>query len=157
MAFLRKERKDTGTYIRIVQSYRDEQGKSRHRTLYNLGKIEDYEPAALKKIGQTLYELGGGTLEEMEQRQLHELGRFYYGFPMIVRRLLTIYSLDTFLNGITRNKSLGFSMLESVILLISERLHDPVSKLSNYNNQSDYIGIEQMELPPNLSYPGLPV
>ncbi|MFN8257761.1 MAG: hypothetical protein U0W24_18845 [Bacteroidales bacterium] len=38
MAFLRKERKDTGTYIRIVQSYRDEQGKSRHRTLYNLGK-----------------------------------------------------------------------------------------------------------------------
>ncbi|MFN8254235.1 MAG: IS1634 family transposase [Bacteroidales bacterium] len=146
MAFLRKERKDTGTYIRIVQSYRDEQGKSRHRTLYNLGKIEDYEPAALKKIGQTLYELGGGTLEEMEQRQLHELGRFYYGFPMIVRRLLTIYSLDTFLNGITRNKSLGFSMLESVILLISERLHDPVSKLSNYNNQSDYIGIEQMEL-----------
>jgi hypothetical protein len=53
MAFLRKERKDTGTYIRIVQSYRDEQGKSRHRTLYNLGKVVDYEPAALKKIGQT--------------------------------------------------------------------------------------------------------
>lgn len=146
MAFLRKERKDTGTYIRIVQSYRDEQGKSRHRTLYNLGKVEDYEPSALKKIGQALYELGGGTPEELEQKLLHEIGRFYYGFPMIVRRLLNIYSLDTFLNGITRNKSLGFSMLESVILLISERLHDPVSKLSNYKNQSDYIGIGQMEL-----------
>lgn len=146
MAFLRKEQKDSGTYIRIVQSYRDEEGKSRHRTLYNLGKVEDYEPAALKKIGQTLYELGGGSLDELEQKLLHEIGRFYYGFPLVVRRLLSIYSLDTFLNNITRNKSLGFSMLESVILLISERLHDPVSKLSNYKNQSDYIGIEQTEL-----------
>jgi transposase len=146
MAFLRKERKDTGTYIRIVQSYRDEQGKSRHRTLYNLGKVEDYEPLALKKIGQALYELGGGTPEELEQKLLHEIGRFYYGFPMIVRRLASIYSLDTFFNGVTRNKSLGFNMLESLVLLISERLHDPVSKLSNYKNQSDYIGIEQMEL-----------
>jgi len=146
MAFLRKEKKNAGTYLRIVQSYRDEQGKSRHRTLYNLGKVEDYEPSALKKIGQALYELGGGTLEELEQKLLHEIGRFCYGFPMIVRRLANIYLLDNFLNSITRNKSLGFSMLESVILLISERLHDPVSKLSNYKNQSDYIGIKQMEL-----------
>lgn len=146
MAFLRQEKKDTGTYLRIVQSYRDESGKSRHRTLYNLGKAEDYQPSALKKIGQALYELGGGTIEELENKMLHEICRFYYGFPMIVRKLLSIYSLDTFFNGISRDKNLGFSLSESIILLISERLHDPVSKLSNYKNQSDYIGIQQLEL-----------
>jgi len=146
MAFLRQEKKDSGTYLRIVQSYRSDDGKSKHRTLYNLGKAEDYSPSALKKIGQALYELGGGTIEELEQKMLHEICRFYYGFPLIVKQLLKIYSLDVFFNGLSRNKNLGFSMLDSITLLISERLHDPVSKLSNFKNQSDYIGLKPLEL-----------
>ncbi len=146
MAFLRLEKKKSGTYLRIVQSYRGTDGKSRHQTLYNLGKAEDYSPEALKKIGQTLYELGGGTVEELNNKMLHELCRFYYGFPLVVGTLLKSYSLNTFLDSITRNKSLAFSIAQSVTLLISERLHDPVSKLSNYKNQSDYIGLEEIGL-----------
>ncbi|MBU0487066.1 MAG: IS1634 family transposase [Bacteroidetes bacterium] len=146
MAFLRKEKKNSVTYLRIVQSYRDEDGKARHRTLYNLGKAEDYTPEALKKIGKALYELGGGTLEELESKMLHELGRFNYGFPLIVKQLMNVFALDRFLNGITRNKDLGFSMAQSIALLISERFNDPVSKLSNYKNQLDYIGIAEIEL-----------
>ena len=146
MAFLRREKKGTGTYLRIVQSYRDEAGRSRHKTLYNLGKAEDYQASALKKIGQALYELGGGRLEELEHKSLHEICRFYYGFPSIVKKLLKIYSLDTFFNKISKNKNLGFSLLESITLLVSERLHDPVSKLGNYKNQGDYFGLKQLEL-----------
>jgi hypothetical protein len=146
MAFLRQEKKESGTYLRIVQSYRSDDGKSKHRTLYNLGKAEDYSPSALKKIGQALYELGGGAIEELEHKMLHEICRFYYGFHFIVKQLLKTYSLDVFFNGLSRNKNLGFSMLDSITLLISERLHDPVSKLSNYKNQSDYIGLKPLEL-----------
>lgn len=145
MAFLRHEKKDSGTYLRIIQSYRDN-GKNKHKTLYNLGKLEDYNPEALKKIGQTLYELAGGTVDELENKMLHEIKRLYYGFPLVIKRLLSIYSLNVLFNGITRNKTLSFSMLESVILLISERLHDPVSKLSNFKNQSDYIGLKSLDL-----------
>jgi len=146
MAFLRQEKKGSGTYLRIIESYRGEDGKSKHRTLYNLGKAEDYSADALKKIGQALYELGGGSIEELEQRMLHEIARFYYGFPQVVSELLKAYSLDTFFDGVTRNKGLGFSLAQSVNLLISERLHDPLSKLSNYKNQSDYLGLAQIEL-----------
>jgi transposase len=146
MAFLRQEKKGSGTYLRIVESYRGEDGKSKHRTLYNLGKAEDYPVEALKKIGQALYELGGGTKDELEQRMLHEIARFYYGFPLVVKELLKIYSLNTFFDGVTRNKSLGFNLGQSIALLISERLHDPLSKLSNYKNQSDYLGLAKIEL-----------
>lgn len=146
MAFLRQEKKGSGTYLRIIESYRGEDGKSRHRTLYNLGKAEDYSADALKKIGQALYELGGGSIEQLEQQMLHEIARFYYGFPQVVSALLKAYSLHTFFDGVTRNKNLGFSLAQSVSLLISERLHDPVSKLSNYKNQSDYLGLDQIEL-----------
>jgi len=146
MAFLRQDKKGESIYLRIVQSFRDTEGKNRHRTLFNLGKATDYSPEALKRIGQTLYELGGGSIDELENRMLHELNRYYYGFPLVVRKLLKVYSLDTFLDGVSRNKNLGFSLKESVTLLISERLHDPVSKLSSYKNQSDYIGLSEIEL-----------
>ncbi len=146
MAFLRRETRYGATYLRIVQSYRDEDGKSRHRTLYNLGKAEDYSPEALKKIGQSLYELGGGTLEKLEQRMLHEKERYNYGFPMIVTALFQAYSLGPFLERIARNKDLGFNLKESVTLLVSERLHDPVSKLSNFINQHDYLGLDYIQL-----------
>ncbi len=146
MAFLRQDKKANGTYLRIVQSYRSEDGKSKHRTLYNLGKVEDYSAEALKKIGQRLYELGGGSLEELHSQQLHEICRYYYGFPLIVKKLLSTYGFDTFFKRITNKKELGFNLMESVTLLICERLHDPVSKLSNFINQKDYFGIEHIDL-----------
>jgi len=146
MAFLRKEKKNAVTYLRIIQSYRDESGLNKQRTLYNLGKLEDYSAESLKKIGQALYELGGGCIDELENKMLHELGRFYYGFPLVVKHLMQFYSLDRFLSGITRNKGLNFDMTQSVKLLICERFHDPVSKLSNYKNQSDYVGLPKIEL-----------
>lgn len=146
MAFLRQEKKGSSTYLRVVESYRGEDGKSKHRTLYNLGKAEGYSAEALKRIGQALYELGGGTIDQLEHKMLHEVARFYHGFPLVVKELLKAYSLNTFLDGITRNKNLGFDLCQCVNLLISERLHDPLSKLSNYKNQFDYLGLAPIEL-----------
>lgn len=146
MAFLRREKKGDSTYLRIIESYRDPDGKSKHRTLYNLGKAEDYTTEALKSIGRAFYELGGGTPSRLPHQMLHEEARFYYGFPLVVKELLKAYSLDTFFDSLTRNKGLGFSLTECVRLLISERLHDPLSKLSNFKNQTDYIGLAPVEL-----------
>jgi len=146
MAFLRRENKKSGTYLRIIQAYRGDDGKSRHRTLYNIGKAENYSKDALKRIGQALYELGGGLPEELKQKTLKELSRHNFGFPLVVKKLLKEYSLDSFLDRQTKKSDLGFSLTDSVSLLISERFHDPVSKLSNYNNQNDYLGLSKIEL-----------
>jgi transposase len=146
MAFIRKETKKSGTYLRFVESYRDQEGKSKHRTLYNLGRAEDYSPESLKRMGQVLFELGGGKLEELENKQLKEIGRYYYGFPLIVRKLLNEYSLDRFLQRRIHTKGLGFNLADCVSLLICERLHDPVSKRANFINQNDYLGLARIEL-----------
>jgi transposase len=146
MAFLRKEKKGNATYLRVVQSYRTKDGKSKHRTLYNLGKAENYTPSTLKKIGAALYELGGGRIDELESKQLHEICRYNYGFTQVVKKLLKIYKLDSFFDRITRNKNLGFNLADSLTLLLSERLHDPVSKHASYTNQRDYLGLPKIEL-----------
>ena len=146
MAFLRKEKKGKATYLRIVQSYRSQDGKNKHRTLYNLGKAENYSPDALKKIGASLYQLGGGSIEELENKQLHEICRYNYGFPQVIKKILKIYKLDNFLERTSNNKGLVFSLTNSLTLLLSERLHDPVSKYASYVNQQDYLGIPHIKL-----------
>lgn len=103
-------KKISGTYLRVIESYRDTEGKSRHRTLYNLGKAQDYSPSALKKIGQVLYKLGGGLPEELEHKSLHEFCRYFYGFPIVVAKLLRTYGLDIFLDRVSRNKGLGYPL-----------------------------------------------
>jgi transposase len=146
MAFIRKEVKESGTYLRFVESYRDENGKSRHRTLFNLGKAEDYNAESLKRMGKLLYELGGGNIEELENKQLKESARYNYGFPQVVKILLEAYSLDTFFGRRTQRSCLGFNLMDSITMLICERLNDPVSKRSSYVNQQDYLGLETIEL-----------
>ena len=146
MAFIRKEIKNSVTYLRMIESYRDTDGKSRHRTLYNMGKAKDYSPESLKKMGLLLYELGGGSREDLESKQLKEIGRYYYGFPLVIKKLLKEYSLDKFLQRRRKNNGLVYNLADSVCLLICERFLDPVSKLSNYKNQGDYLGLSKIGL-----------
>lgn len=49
MSFLKIERKSSGTYLRILESYRDDQGQVRHRVVHSLGKVEDYTPEQLRQ------------------------------------------------------------------------------------------------------------
>jgi len=62
MSFLRVEKKPSGTYLRILESYRKEDGKPSHRILHNLGKLEDYTPEQLRKIGIKLLNLAVESL-----------------------------------------------------------------------------------------------
>jgi transposase len=146
MAFIKKEKKASGTYLRVVHGYRDTDGKIKHKTLINLGKAEDYTKQSLQNMGKLLYELGGGDIEELENLSTKELGRYYYGFTLVVQRLLGEYGLDNFFDRIGRNKDLNYSLTQSVLLMISERLHGPVSKHASYHNQAEYLGIGHLEL-----------
>lgn len=146
MAFLKREKKQSGTYLKIVESRRDNSGKSVHKTLYNLGKAEDYSQQALKNLGRTFLELAGIDVSFLDKKELHELARFNYGFIQIYNRILQIYGIDKFITGLTKKKKLSFNLYQTLLLMIAERLNEPSSKLSNYNNQSEYVGLEELEL-----------
>ena len=65
MAFLRVEKKKSGTYLRIIQSFKLE-GKSKHKTIHSLGKVEDYTADQLERIAKKLIELTGGDMLRIE-------------------------------------------------------------------------------------------
>jgi hypothetical protein len=146
MAYLKTDKKSGGTYLRIMESYRDESGHPRKRTLHTLGRVEDYSPEMLQRIGARLYELGGGDLRALLGEDIEELGRYNYGFYQIYSKLYRGYGLDRVLGRIVRRKKLSYDLSNVVLLMLLERLNDPGSKLCNYENQSEYLGLEPIAL-----------
>lgn len=146
MAFLRVENKKSGKYLRIVESYRDESGTSRHRVLYTLGKLEDYSPEELKRIGSRLYELGGGDLKDLLEITTEEKARYNYGYFQVFSKALAHYKLPRLFTQISSKHKLGFDLQNAVLLMILERLQDPCSKRNSYFNQNEYLGIDKVEL-----------
>lgn len=141
MAYLRKDKKKYGTYISIVEAFRDENGKAQQRRLANLGNIENYSKPSLMNIARSLYMLAGGDQSDLESPQLEELGRYNYGFYQVYHKLLEAYGLDELFNRFTRKHKLGYPLGEVVLLMLMERLNEPASKRRNYLNQEEYLGL----------------
>jgi len=146
MSFLKIERKPSGTYLRIMESYRDEQGQSRHRIVHSLGKVEDYTPEQLRQIGIRLYELGGGDIKALLEGTTEEVGRYNYGYYQIYRKAFQYYQLDVLMRRLVKKWKVSFDLDNAVMLMLLERLQEPCSKRSSYANQLDYLGLEPVYL-----------
>ncbi len=139
MSFLRIEKKSSGTYLRILESYRDAEGRSTNRILYSLGKVEDYTPEQLRRIGIRLFELGGGQVKALLQGDLEETGRFNYGYQQVYGKALQHYGLADIFRRIEKKKKLQFNLYNSVFLMLIERLQEPCSKRNSFFNQHEYV------------------
>jgi transposase len=148
MAFLKVDKKKSGNYLRIVESYREGGSSCRHKTLCHLGKAEDYSEKTLKKIGKIFLKLAGEEIhtDSILKQDMKELGRYNYGFPLIYDRIMRIYGLDKLFNSIAKKQKLTYNLYHSLLLMIIERLNEPSSKLSNYNHREEYIGLEDSGL-----------
>ena len=146
MAFLRVEKKQSGTYLRIIESYK-ESGKSKHRTLHSLGKVEDYPPNQLEAIAKKLLELSGTILEDIIPESFHEVARYNYGYGLVLKKLWAVYHIDTFIRQINNKRRLRFDWQDAFKLMIAERLNDPCSKRQSAFTQNDYKGICDRQIP----------
>lgn len=148
MAFIRIEKKTSGDYIRIVRTVR-KGGKPTHQTLYSLGKVQDYTSEQLARIGKKLLQASGADLSDLiriPNQEMAELGRYNYGFYLVYTRVFKHYGLDQVFGRIGKRKKLSYDLSNAVLLMLLERLHDPVSKRGNYFNQQEYLGIAPVKL-----------
>ncbi|MEM9548405.1 MAG: IS1634 family transposase [Bacteroidota bacterium] len=146
MPFLRIEKKSSGTYLRILESYRTNEGKPTHRTLYSLGKVEDYTPEQLRRMGIKLFELGGGEVKSFLKGDLVELGRYNYGYQQVYGKALHHYGFKEVFGRLQRTSKITFSLYDTVLLMLLERLHEPASKLQNYHRQNKYLNLNPVKL-----------
>lgn len=146
MAFLRVEKKKSGTYLRIIKSFKVE-GVTKHKTIHSLGKVEDYSVDQLERIAKKLVELAGGNINSVFGSSFHELGRYNYGYALIVRCFWKDYNFKELSKIIDNRNKITFSWQEVLMLMIGERINEPGSKLQSHFNQSEYIGFGEKEIP----------
>jgi transposase len=143
MAYLRKENKKGNTYLSICESYRDDQGKTNRRVLHNLGNINTIGEEALQRIANQLLELTNSTITFSDTQ---ELERVNYGFVMVLYNLLKVYGLVDFFRRISKKHKLNYSLIHPILLMLCDRINDPISKLGSHRIQSEYYGIPKVEL-----------
>jgi len=146
MPFLRIEKKPSGTYLRILESFRKPDGQSSHRILHSLGKVDDYTPEQLRAMGIKLFELGGGEVKSLLQGELLELGRYNYGYQQIYGQALLHYGLHNVFDRLARKSKLQFDLKAAIFLMLIDRLQDPCSKLSTYDHQQEYLHLPPVAL-----------
>ncbi len=156
MAFLRVEKKKSGTYMRIVQSYKVD-GKTRHKTLHSLGKVEDYSPDQLQRLAHKFMELAGQEVESLISSNFEELGRYNYGYALVIQRLWKVFNLQQLARRINNRRRLELGWIAALQIMIAERINEPCSKLQSSFNQQEYLGFSEELIPLHHFYRTLDV
>lgn len=146
MPSFRIEKKPSGHYLSVVESFRDEQGKPRTRTLANIGKIENFNAATIQSACKRLYALSGGNPLELESPQTKELSRFNFGYEQMIHHLMQHYGIHHICRRITKKHKLSFDIESVLSLMLIERLNDPCSKLASYHHRLEYFNLSTIEL-----------
>lgn len=144
MAFLRVENKKSGTYLRIVESYKDN-GKPKHRTLHSLGKVEDYPASQLENIAKKLLECIGLNIEDVVAGSFEERARVNYGYALIIKKLWKLFDMNAFVAKVNMQSKVKFDWMQALQIMVAERINDPSSKRQNFFNQEEYIGFGETE------------
>jgi transposase len=143
MAFLRKENKKGKTYLSICESYRDINGKTNRRVLHNLGNLEYLGEESLQRIAKQLLSL---THTEFQEVETEELERVNYGYVMVLSMLLQTYQLSDFFRRKSRQHKLSYQLIHPILLMLCDRLNDPISKLGSHRVQTEYFGLASIGL-----------
>ncbi len=151
MAFLRSEKKKSGTYLRIIQSYKED-GKSKHKTLYSLGKVEDYTPDQLERIAKKLMTLAGRDITQLIGDELHELGRYNYGYALMIQKLYGVFNFSVLIRKLKTRSRIRFNWQAALKLMIGERINEPCSKRQVSFHQKEYIGFSDAPVPLHQFY-----
>jgi transposase len=146
MSYLKVENRSSGTYLRILESYRDANGRPTSKVLHSLGKVSDYTADELRNMGIKLFGLGGGKVEGLLTGDIMELGRYNYGYQQVYGYAMRHYGLESLLHSIGRKSKLQFNLFDSVFLMLLERLQEPSSKLCNFHHQGEYLNLPPVSL-----------
>ena len=138
--FLKSTRAKGHDYLKIVESYR-EKGKSKHRTIVNLGRADILAESGLENIIRGLQKyLKQNKNQSHNIRDIYtmqEKARVNYGY-IAFQALWDKYSLSKLLNSLIEERKVEFDFVQTVFLMVINQLLNPSSKYFLHQNQNSY-------------------
>lgn len=125
--FIRASRSGGHTYLRLVESYRDADGKNRHRQIAQLGRAEDWGEEQVETFVRGLRRITGhetapeGSPEFEAAREV--------GGPWVLTELWRALGMDAALQRALRSSRRAFDAEGLIRMMVFNRLCDPESKL----------------------------
>jgi transposase len=116
-------------YVRVVEAYRDANGKTRHRTIINLGRRDLLaKHLDLDKLGRLLH--GDARPDRAARREgVAAIGAWDWGPALAARQLWNELGLDHVLaQGGGRGRGDGVTLSERALVLVANRLASPGSE-----------------------------
>lgn len=144
--YIKTTRANGYEYINLVESYKENK-KVKHRVLYNFGRADVLKnnPSfvnAVKRLCE-IVEIGHTEQKsEIDCSEAEMLGYGYFAYLKIWEQL----GISNCLNTIQNKSKTEYSINKTAFLMTVQHLLSPKSKLSTYEHQGNYIGLDDTQL-----------
>ena len=148
--YIRKEKRKNRVYISIVQGYRDENNKVKHKTIKTYGYLDDLEKSfsdPLTMIKNELVELQKDNINELiikdvdKEPTSDDFNNFddeknigYY----LIKKIYSELGITDFLKNKQKKLNIDYDLNEVLLLLVLCRILYPGSKKDNYENKNKF-------------------
>lgn len=151
--FIKTTKAKNYEYIKLVESYR-ENGKTRHRVLYNFGRADLIKKSeSFLNVVKKLCEIAEIPINGESKQgfkaladNISEAVLYNYGYVAYLK-LWRDLGIEGCLEGLQNgNAKVQYSVPETVFLMAAQHLLEPRSKLSTYTHQSRYFDLNEISL-----------
>jgi len=143
--FLKVNKKSGKTYLSIVEAVW-ENGSSKHKTIAALGAVESYSREQLINIGSKLLRFAGLTDNFTDFSSMKEMSRHNWGCVAVAQKLWDDFQFSSLFSRLSAKTKIKFPLEESIFKIVSTRLVKPMSKLALFQNQANFLGIDDVSL-----------
>jgi transposase len=127
-------------YVYVVEGFRDDSGKVRHRYLFSLGRLKDFlNTESFKKLARIA--LSEGKEDQPDLRRISEGKIVNYGHYLI-KRLWERFNFDEFFKKVSKRKR--FNLSHAVFYMTLRHMISSDSKLGMYESREDYLGFQSI-------------
>jgi transposase len=132
--------------IYLVESYRDKEGKPKHRTIKNYGILEDLEkenPNILEELREEAKRLTKDkkldTIQtvDIDFDKMQTKSLINYGY-IFLERIYKQIGISNFMKAYQKNKKCLYDLDDILKLLVFSRCLNPSSKKKTYENKGNY-------------------
>ena len=144
--FLKQNLSHNKIYLSFVQGYRDENGKTHHKTVEKIGYLEDLKKefedpiAHFKEIAKqkSNEEIKEYTLKNLNTKLIDDDDSKKNLGYVILKNIYNELDIPSLLNEKNKNLKINYKLNDIFKLLVFSRILYPDSKLATYNNKDTF-------------------
>jgi transposase len=142
--FIKTTKSGKYEYAQVVHSFKKD-GITHHKVLFGLGRLDKIKNnSSIQNFAKRLLELSNAPtykgLDDISEAEILNWGHIVY------KKIWADFGLDVILSKIASGTKIKYSLSDSAFLMTLAHLLNPSSKLSCYNSQDRYLGLDAVGL-----------